>query len=122
MVQPIAARYTQADVKRIAYFGEDGSPQTTSRAIASGAVGRNQIFVEYADGTRVVANGNATERLVAEVDGVRCELPARAFKAWTADGKVRAEISEDAAGVRHYFSDCPEFTYRDGKMTKKRRN
>ena len=117
MVQPIASHYTQAEVKRIAYFGADGKAQTTSEAIASGAVERNQIFVEYKDGTCVVANGNQKERLVVEVNGVRCELPARAFKAWTADGKVRTEISEDAKGVRHYFSDCPEFTYRDGKLT-----
>ena len=119
MVQPIAARYTQADVKKIAYFGEDGKPQDSSAAIASGAVARNQIFVEYKDGTCVVANGNTKERLVATVNGRRCNLPPRAFKAWTKDGKVRVEISEDAKGNRTYFSDCPEFTYRDGKLVKK---
>jgi hypothetical protein len=122
MVQPIAARYTQAEAVRIAYFDANGNAQTSSDAIASGAVARNQLLVEYGDGTFVVANGNARERLCATVDGQVCRVPPRAFKAWTADGKVRAEISEDAAGVRHYFSDCPEFTYRDGKMTKKRRN
>ena len=119
MVQPIAARYTQADVKSIAYFGADGKQQTSSAAIASGAVSRNQIFVEYKDGTCVVANGNTKERLVATVKGRRCNLPPRAFKAWTKDGKVRVEISDDAKGNRTYFSDCPEFTFRNGKLTKK---
>lgn len=119
MIQPIAARYTQADVKTIAYFGADGKPQTSSEAIASGAVGRNQIFVEYKDGTCVVANGNVKDRLVATVKGRRCDLPPRAFKAWTKDGKVRVEISDDAKGNRTYFSDCPEFTFRNGKLTKK---
>ena len=80
---------------------------------------RNQVFVEYDDGTCVVANGSTTERLRAKVNGRECDLPPRAFKAWTNDGKVCAEISEGADGKRHYFSDCPEFTYRDGKLKKK---
>jgi hypothetical protein len=120
MVQPIAARFTQVDVKTIAYFGQDGKWQTSSEAIASGDVARNQIFVEYEDGTCVVANGNRKERLKAVVNGVACDLPPRAYKAWTADGKVRVEISDDGKGGRSYFSDCPEFTFRDGKLTKKR--
>ena len=119
MVQPIAARYTQADVKSISYFGKDGKKMTSSQAIESGDIARNQSCVEYKDGTIVIANGNTKDRLVATVNGRRHELPPRAFKAWTRDGKVRAEISEDASGKRHYFSDCPEFTYRDGKFTKK---
>ena len=119
MVQPIAARYTQADVKSISYFGKNGKKMTSSQAIESGDIARNQSCVEYKDGTFVIANGNTKERLVAIVNGRRHELPSRAFKAWTRDGKVRAEISEDASGKRHYFSDCPEFTYRDGKLTKK---
>ena len=119
MVQPIAARYTQSDAKRIAYFDADGKAVTSSAAIASGAVARNQVFVEYADGTCVVANGSQMERLKAKVNGRVCDLPPRAFKAWTKDGKVRVEISEGADGKRHYFSDCPEFTFRDGTLTKK---
>jgi hypothetical protein len=119
MVQPIAARYTQSEAKRIAYFDADGKTLTSSAAIASGTVARNQIFVEYADGTCVVANGSQTARLKAKVNGRLCDLPPRAFKAWTRDGKVRAEISEGADWKRHYFSDCPEFIFRDGVLTKK---
>ena len=119
MVQPIAARYTQSEAKRIAYFDVDGKALTSSAAIASGAVARNQVFVEYADGTCVVANGSRTERLQAKVNGRNCDLPPRAFQAWTTDGKVYAEISEGTDGKRHYFSDGPEFTFRDGRLTKK---
>ena len=119
MVQPIAARYTQSEAKRIAYFDADGNPLTSSAAIASGAVARNQVFVEYADGTCVVANGSQTAWLKAKVNGRDCDLPPRAFKAWTRDGKVRVAVSEGADGKRHYFSDCPEFTFRDGSLTKK---
>ena len=119
MVQPIAAMYTQSEARRIRYFDASGRMLTSSEAIASGDVARNQVFVEYADGTCVVANGSQTERLKAKVNGRVCDLPPRAFKTWTKDGKVRAEISEGADGKRHYFSDCPEFTFRDGTLTKK---
>ncbi len=119
MVQPIAARYTQSEARRIRYFDASGRTLTSSEAIASGDVARNQVFVEYADGTCVVANGNVRERLKAMVDGCGCDVPPRAFKAWTRDGSVRAEISEDADGRRTYFSDCPEFTYKDGRLVKK---
>ena len=78
-----------------------------------------RTFVEYADGTCVVANGSTAERLKAVVNGRACSLPPRAFKAWTRDGRVCAEISEGEDGKRHYFSDCPEFTFRDGTLTKK---
>ena len=119
MVQPIAARYTQSEAKRIAYFDADGNAFDSSTAIASGVVARNQVLVEYADGTFVVANGSTDERLKADVCGTRCDLPPRAFKAWTKDGAVRVEISEDASGRRTYFSDCPEFTYSDGRFARK---
>ena len=119
MVQPIAARYTQSEARKIRYFGAGGKMLASSEAIASGDVARNQVFVEYGDGTCVVANGSTVERLKAVVNGRACDLPPRAFKAWTRDGKVRAEISEGADGKRHYFSDCPEFAFRDGVLTKK---
>ncbi|MDD4622726.1 MAG: hypothetical protein PHG71_05760, partial [Kiritimatiellae bacterium] len=119
MVQPLAARYTQSDVKTIAYFNADGKAHPSSAAIADGTAGRNQLFVEYKDGTVIVANGNLKERLKAKVGNTVIELPPRAFKGWTKDGKVTADISESAVGKRVYFCDCPEFTYKDGKLVKK---
>ena len=113
------ARYTQSTAKTIRYFDASGQMRATSAAIASGDVARNQLFVEYEDGTCVVANGNTRERLKAKVNGRVCNLPPRAFKAWTQDGQVCVEIGEDAQGRRTYFCDCPEFTYKDGKLTKK---
>jgi len=118
MVQPIAARYTQSTAKTIRYFDAAGQMRATSAAIASGDVARNQLFVEYEDGTCVVANGNTRERLKAKVNGRVCDLPPRAFKAWTRDGQVRVEIGEDARGRRTYFCSCPEFTFRDGKLVR----
>ena len=119
MVQPIAARYTQSTAKTIRYLDAAGQMHATSAAIASGDVARNHVFVEYADDTCVVANGNTSEWLKATIDGRDCAVPPRAFKAWTRDGQVRVEIGEDADGRRTYFCDCPEFTYKDGKLTKK---
>jgi hypothetical protein len=120
MVQPIAARYTQAEAVRIAYFNAAGKALDSSEAIATGDVARNQLLVEYSDGTFVVANGNGSERLDVTVDGRECRLPPKAFKAWTRDGMVRAEIGEDADGRRTYLSECPEFSYVNGRFTKKR--
>jgi len=119
MVQPIAARYTQAEAVRIAYFDADGNALTSSEAIASGAVARNQLLVEYSDGTFVVANGHASDRLCVTVDGQVCRVPPKAFKAWTRDGKVRVEIAEGEDGRRQYVSECPEFSYRDGRLSMK---
>ncbi|MGI6390266.1 MAG: hypothetical protein ACOX7Q_08740 [Kiritimatiellia bacterium] len=62
MVQPLAARYTQSDVSTIAYLDADGKAHASSAAIADGTVERNQVFVEYQDGTVIVANGNLKER------------------------------------------------------------
>ena len=67
----------------------------------------------------MVANGNTSEWIKTTIDGRDCAVPPRAFKAWTRDGQVRVEIGEDADGRRTYFCDCPEFTYKDGKLTKK---
>ena len=109
----------KAEAARISYIGADGKARTTSEAIADGSAELSQVCVEYADGTFVVANGGQREWLRATVGGKTIALPPRAFSAWTADGKVRAEITEDAVGVRHYFSDCPEFTFRDGTFVRK---
>lgn len=119
MVQPLAARYTQSDVSTIAYLDADGKAHASSAAIADGTVERNQVFVEYQDGTVIVANGNLKERLKTKIGDETIDLPPRAFKGWTRDGKVTAEISENADGKRVYFCDCPEFTYKGGKLIKK---
>lgn len=106
-------------MKTIAYFDADGKAHPSSAAIADGTVGRNQVFVEYKDGTVIVANGNLKERLKTKVENTVIDLPSRAFKGWTQDGQIQAEISEDAVGKRIYFCDCPEFTYKDGNLVKK---
>ena len=103
----------------IAYLDANGKAHASSAAIADGTVERNQVFVEYQDGTVIVANGNLKERLKTKIGDETIDLPPRAFKGWTRDGKVTAEISENADGKRVYFCDCPEFTYKGGKLIKK---
>lgn len=113
MTQAPAARYTQEEVVRIRYFGENGNAMETSKAILSGAAARNQIAVDYSGGTHVVVNGNAGERLCAP-GGI--DLPPFGYRVWTDDGTVFAE-SGDAGRTAHRFdyAESPDYVYIDGR-------
>ena len=113
MVQAAAARYTCSEAVRIRYCDADGAALDTSAAIRSGAVARNQIAVDYANGTHVVVNGNRTERLRAS-GGI--DLPPFGYRAWTDDGQVFAE-SGDAGGTtsRFDYAESPDYVYLDGR-------
>ena len=113
MVQAAAARYTCSEAVRIRYYDANGAALDTSAAILSGAVARNQIAVDYANGTHVVANGNRTERLRAS-GGI--DLPPFGYRAWTDDGQVFAE-SGDAGGAspRFDYAESPDYVYIDGR-------
>lgn len=114
MVQQIAARYTQTDVDEIRYVDGDGHLLTTSEALTADAVRRNQVLVRYKDGTIVLVNGNESERLVADVDGVRHDLPPRGYHAWTANRDV-VVASDDQGGARADYCESPDYIYIDGR-------
>ena len=114
MVQQIAARYTQSVAEEIRYADGEGRLLKTGEALVSGAVDRCQVCVLYRDGTRVVANGSATERLRAEFHGVKYDLPPCGYSAGTANGDVFVE-SSDAGGVRADYCESPEYIYIDGR-------
>ena len=116
MTQAPAARYTQSMAESIRYLDADGRALTTSEAIVSGVVARNQVSVRYADGTQVVANGNRTERLRARIDGEPLDLPPLGYRVWTMDGTLFVE-SGDACGTRARFdyAESPGYVYIDGR-------
>jgi len=114
MNQQLAARYTQASVKSIQYVAADGTLQTTSGAIASGALKRSQPVVHYADGTVVVANGSKTEWLKAEIDGRKLEIAPGGFTGWTADGQIFVE-SNERDGRRFSYTESPAYIYFDSR-------
>jgi len=110
MVQQIAERYTQSEASSIAYADVSGKWLSTSEALRSGAVERNQVRVTYRDGTVVCANGNETERLVA--DGF--DLPPCGYFARSGDGNVLV-TADDGNGVRADYCESPVYIYIDGR-------
>ena len=114
MVQAAAARYTQAAADEIAYADGKGALLPTTAAIVSGAVARRQVAVRYADGTRVAANGNDTERMKVSFGGADVDLPPHGYRIWTEDGTVLSE-SSDAGGTRADYAESPDYIYLDGR-------
>ena len=114
MIQAAAARYTQAAAEEILYVGPDGAMKDVSAAAADGTAARDQIAVRYSDGTRVVANGNETERLVCRFGGVSIDLPPRGYRAWSGDGSLLVE-SSDAFGPRADYCESPDYVYLDAR-------
>ncbi|MCF0233469.1 MAG: hypothetical protein HUK22_00660, partial [Thermoguttaceae bacterium] len=121
MVQQIASRYTQTSVKKIGYFDAEGRLLSTSDALKADVVKNNQIYVEYEDGTFVVANGSKTTPLVsipdANVGGSGLfALPPNGYFARSGDGQVVVEsmISTDSR-ERYDYCQSPEYVYLDGR-------
>ncbi|MDO5581340.1 MAG: hypothetical protein Q4G69_09395 [Planctomycetia bacterium] len=112
MNQQIASRYTQSSVATIRYCDEKGRKYPTSDAIKSGIIDRNQLIVEYKDGTVVCVNGNKSESMIADLNGERFELPPNGYRAWTKDRSilVRAELQN---GKRFDYCESPSYIYLD---------
>ena len=78
IVQPAQQHYARVPVKRIRYF--DGERLvSTSQAIQSAAVERNQICVEYTNGLIVYVNGSWADDWMATATGRTWLLPPAGF-------------------------------------------
>lgn len=118
MVQAIAAKYTQANARDIAYFGE-GRWMTPSEAILRDVHRANQLRVAYDDGTVVYANGSTNQTLVATIAGEKRILPPNGLWARSEDGSVESYVGEDEFGNRVRHAHGPEYVYdeKNGKRT-----
>ncbi len=119
MIQQIAAKYTQTSVESISYADGKGKLLSTSEAVASDDFRRGQPVVRYKDGTVVAANGSKSDWLKTDLDGRKIELAPGGFIAWSKDGSVFVESSENGGG-RFGYSVSPEYIYldvRDGKKS-----
>ena len=118
MVQPAAARYSQADAVETLYMCADGLWRDVSSALISGERTMNRLATRYSDGTCVVANGDKERRLAAAVFGRRLDLPPCGYAVW--NDKVSLEIlASDESGVRTDYSasaDAIYFDTRDAHM------
>lgn len=112
MVQAIAARYTQSQAKAIMYPDTDGSLHRISEALFMNLPARQQVAVEYANGTFVVVNGNGKMRLKTSFGGRDIDLAPYGYAAWTADGEVYVECNDTGKG-RFRTAKSPAYSYRE---------
>lgn len=116
MVQAIAARYTQAEAKSILYPDDDGALHGISEALFLNLPARQQVAVEYANGTFVVVNGHSRRRLKTTFGGRAIDLCPLGYLAWTADGAVFVE-SNDAGAGRIDVARGPAYDYCDDRKS-----
>ena len=112
MIQAIAARYTLAKAVNIRYGDRDGKLHPTSAAVLNGAYRRNQIVVNYDDGTFVAANGSTNENFVVEFNRGSMTLPPNGFFAVSGEVKVFSALK---SGRRADLSVSPEYVYLNGR-------
>ena len=111
----LASRYTQARAKAIRYANAHGEPETTSDAIRSGAINRNQVIVEYEDGTCVAVNGSLAERMLTNWNwGWRIDLSPTGYCGWTKDGKVMVVSTDDGRG-RFDYCASDDYVFLDAR-------
>ncbi len=114
MIQQIAARYTQSTVENIYWIDSSGKQFTISEAIFNDTFQRNQLFVQYQDGTNVVVNGNGMENMKFTSNAKTFELPPYGYRAWTKDGSVLVE-SACQNGTRYDYCESPDYIYINGR-------
>ena len=114
MIQAAAARYTQSDAAQIGYVAASGAVEDATTAILSGAVDRNHIYVRYADGTEVAANGNLSERMRVRMADGDCDLPPCGYRVRSGDGRVLSECA-DIGGGKADYAVSPDYIYIDGR-------
>ena len=113
MVLPMSTAYCVAKVASIGYGDGSGRTVPTSEAVASGAVRRSQVLVEYDNGTRIAANGSMELPFRLDWNGETLELPPGGYVGAAGDGsKV---FSGTVGGRRADLAVCKDFVYFDGR-------
>ncbi len=112
MTQQLASRYALVPVRRIAYW--DGRRLLApSDALRTGAYKRSQVFVEYANGLRVFANGSFKESWRVRGPQSEVVLPPNGWLAWQGDEFL--EYSALRNGRRVDYCRSPVYTFADGR-------
>lgn len=112
MIQALAAKYTLAKAVNIRYADEDGKLHPTSEALVNGVFRRNQLVVNYDDGTFVAVNGSTNEDFVVEFNRGSMTLPPNGFFAMSGDVKV---FSGYKGQSRADLSVSPKYVYLNGR-------
>lgn len=115
MIQAIAAKYTQAEVRDIRYGDAEGNLLETSEAVATGAFRRSQVVVRYSDGTFVAANGSTNESFCVAFGSRSITLPPNGF--FAKSGKTLS-FSGIKDGHRADIAVAPDdYVYVNGRGT-----
>jgi len=115
MLQALAKRYTKASAASIGYVNAAGEIEPTNEALASGAYRRNQVVVEYDDGTVVAANGNVNgEEMKASIRGKIVKLPPFGYWGKSGDGKATV-FAGMRSGHRADCSAAEDYVYIGGR-------
>jgi hypothetical protein len=112
MIQAIASRYTLAKAVNIRYADANGELYPTSKAILNGVFRRNQIAVDYDDGTFVAVNGSTNEDFIVEFNRGSMTLPPNGFFAASGEVKVFSGVK---SGHRADLSVAPDYVYVNGR-------
>lgn len=103
--------YAGVDIAEIGY-PHQGKMLNGAEAIAAGIVGRNQLYLKYANGLEVWVNGNPEEKWTIEVAGRKIVLPAYGYYARSKDQVETYSIEAD--GRRVDYSYGPEYLFAGG--------
>lgn len=109
LTQQLQQRYLMEPPSSIRYCN-GAELVDTSQAILSGAVGRNQVRVSYANGLEVAVNGHPSEAWVATIGERAHELPPYGF---AAGGPDITEYSATVQGHRADYVRSPEYLFFD---------
>jgi hypothetical protein len=110
LIQAIAAKYTQAEVRDIRYGTAGGKLVSTEEALLSGDCGMMQVVTRYRDGTVTMANGSSGSPLAAG----KVTLPPNGLFALSGDKSVCVWIGERDGG-RAEFAVSPGYAYFNGR-------
>ena len=113
LVQGIARAYTRVAADEIRYGGAEGRLYSTSDAIQNGAYRRSQVFVRYADGTLVAANGSRTAKFTVKAFGDPMTLRPNGWCAVSGDGK-RGSVSNGDGTNRVEVAWSDEYVFFNG--------
>ncbi|MDO4557699.1 MAG: hypothetical protein Q4C47_01900, partial [Planctomycetia bacterium] len=111
MLQQLQKRYASQPVHSIRYMDEHGTWLDTSFAIQSRAHQRNQLRIEYEDGLTIFVNGNPTEKMSVEYEGIERELPPNG---WDARDPSQILVAAYHTAQGDYV-ESPAYLYADGR-------
>jgi hypothetical protein len=110
MIQQLQSYYCKALIKNIQYANNKGKLMDVSAAIATGAIKRSQLKLEYDDGLEIWVNGSKDETWKTP----HAVLPPSGYYAKLPDGALEV-FSAVKNGKRGDYVHSPAYDFIDGR-------